>query len=175
MIDGEETSYFEWLGAGLFEVHELAGAMHRTDAPAAAVSAVRFGFGRSHLFVRIDWTQPLLELLNRSCEVRLNFMAPEGLQFVVAMVDGRPEGRYQDQAKTPAGWSDRGPGGASVAAGAVLELSLPLADLALAPRQAAAFVVEVYQAGVQLERHPANRPIAATVPDAAFEAQQWRA
>ena len=30
-IDGEETSYFEWLGAGAFEVQDVAGAMHRAE------------------------------------------------------------------------------------------------------------------------------------------------
>jgi alpha-amylase/alpha-mannosidase (GH57 family) len=174
VLDGEVTSYFEWLGAGLFEVQEVAGAMHRTDASPAAVSAIRFGFDRSHLFVRIDGARPLHDLLNRG-EVRLTFVAPEGVQFVAAMNDGRPVGRYRDQAKTPSGWRDRGAGGASVAAGDVLELSLPLADLSLSPGQAVAFVVEVHLAGVELERYPASRPIAATVPDRTFEARQWRA
>ena len=32
-LDGEETSYFEWLGAGTLEVRETAGAMHQTDRP----------------------------------------------------------------------------------------------------------------------------------------------
>ncbi len=155
VLDGEVTSYFEWLGAGLFEVQEVAGAMHRTDASPAAVSAIRFGFGRGHLFVRIDGAQPLHDLLNRG-EVRLTFVAPEGVQFVAAMNDGRPVGRYREQAKTPSGWRDRGAGGASVAAGDVLELSLPLADLSLSPGQAVAFVVEVHLAGVELERHPAQ-------------------
>ncbi len=46
-IDGEVTSYFEWLGAGLFEVKETAGAMHRSDRAPSLVTGVRFGFGPS--------------------------------------------------------------------------------------------------------------------------------
>ena len=30
-LDGEETSYFEWLGAGAIEIRDVSGAMHRTD------------------------------------------------------------------------------------------------------------------------------------------------
>jgi alpha-amylase/alpha-mannosidase (GH57 family) len=175
VLDGEVTSYFEWLGAGLFEVRELAGAMHRSDASTAAIAAIRFGFGRRHLFVRIDGNQPVRDLLSRGCEVRLTFAAPDGVQFAVTMNNGRAEGRYRVQANTPPGWTDRGPGGAAVAAGTVLELSLPLTDLSLAPGQAAAFVVEVDQAGAELERYPGSRPIAVTVPDQTFEARQWRA
>jgi predicted glycosyl hydrolase (DUF1957 family) len=175
VLDGEVTSYFEWLGAGLFEVHDVEGAMHRTDASPAAVSAIRFGFGRGHLFVRIDGPQPLRDLLSRGDEVRLTFVAPDGVQFIVTMTDERPEGRYRDYAKNSSSWTDRGPGGGVVAAGEVLELALPIADLSLSPGQAAAFVVEVIRAEAELERHPGSRPIAVTVPDRAFEARQWRA
>ncbi len=35
-IDGEETSYFEWLGAGVYEVPNTAGAMHQVDRAASA-------------------------------------------------------------------------------------------------------------------------------------------
>jgi len=44
-IDGEETSYFEWLGAGAFEVREVAGAMHRAERNPAALRLIQFGFG----------------------------------------------------------------------------------------------------------------------------------
>src|SRR3954467_4861924 len=43
-IDGEETSYFEWLGAGFLETREVAGAMHQIAKPADAVALVHFGF-----------------------------------------------------------------------------------------------------------------------------------
>src|SRR5262249_9499725 len=42
-LDGEETSYFEWLGAGSFVVRETAGAMHRSEGPQGHIRAVRFG------------------------------------------------------------------------------------------------------------------------------------
>src|SRR4029450_958433 len=35
VLDGEETSYFEWLGAGQFEVRDVAGAMHQTTRSAS--------------------------------------------------------------------------------------------------------------------------------------------
>ncbi len=43
-LDGEETSYFEWLGAGTLEVRDVAGAMHQAERPASSVSRVHFGF-----------------------------------------------------------------------------------------------------------------------------------
>ena len=54
-LDGEETSYFEWLGAGTLEVREVAGAMHQTDRrPAVDRRLVQFGFDHERLFVRVD-------------------------------------------------------------------------------------------------------------------------
>ena len=39
VLDGEETTYFEWLGAGLLEVRDTAGAMHQSDRRAAGPEA----------------------------------------------------------------------------------------------------------------------------------------
>ena len=39
VLDGEETSYFEWLGAGLLEVRDTAGAMHQSDRRPPVLSA----------------------------------------------------------------------------------------------------------------------------------------
>ncbi len=62
-LDGEETSYFEWLGAGLLEVHEVAGAMHQVERRPAVVRRIQFGFGGDRLFVRIDVAGRALDLL----------------------------------------------------------------------------------------------------------------
>ena len=34
-LDGEETSYFEWLGAGALEVRDRGGAMHQIHSARA--------------------------------------------------------------------------------------------------------------------------------------------
>ena len=62
-----------------------------------------------------------------------------------------------------------------MAAGAILELSLPTRELKVGAGGSLAFFVAVYDGGVELERHPQHRPIEVTVPDALFEARNWRA
>jgi alpha-amylase/alpha-mannosidase (GH57 family) len=42
-LDGRDTSYYEWLGAGWFETRPTAGAMHQTSAR-PALAGLRFGF-----------------------------------------------------------------------------------------------------------------------------------
>jgi len=51
-IDGEVTSYFEWLGAGLYQVDERSGSMHGKKF---LVNEVLFGSDGKRLFVRVDF------------------------------------------------------------------------------------------------------------------------
>jgi len=175
-LDGEETSYFEWLGAGSFEVPRTAGAMHRMSGR-VGVTTVRFGFDERHLFVRVDAERPLVDLLAEGREFSFKFLTPAGLRYSVHQSMGRLTGgwwtRHQDG--TSIRWTDRGPRAAATAAGVVLEVSLPLTDLGLAAGAAVEFVVAVYDGQVEVERHPEHRPITLTVPGPAFAAQHWNA
>ncbi|MCU1238704.1 MAG: glycoside hydrolase, family 57 [Candidatus Solibacter sp.] len=51
-IDGEVTSYFEWLGAGLYQVDERSGSMHGKKF---LVKEVLFGSDGTRLYVRVDF------------------------------------------------------------------------------------------------------------------------
>jgi len=174
-MDGEETSYFEWLDAGAFEIADIGGAMHQGGS-AAVLTMVRFGFDHERLYVRIDGRRPMIDLLAERHELSIKFLQPERVRFSVSERHGRLTGSFWDRRAEAPEWIERGPGGASVAAGAVLEVALPLADLGVAPGGAVAFIVAVYDArDVELEHHPADRPIEAEAPDAQFEARNWTA
>jgi len=180
-LDGEETSYFEWLGAGLLEVRDSGGAMHRTDRHPSIVTHVRFGFDRDRLFVRVDAVERMVDVLATGREVSLKFARPSGLRFSVRQLLGRLAGSFwvRQPAETPAAgvdWIERGLGRAAVAAGAVLEIAIPLADLGLGDGEPLVFFVAVYDAnGTELERHTEHRPVELTTPDAMFEGRYWRA
>ena len=62
-IDGEVTSYFEWVGAGSFEATRSAGAMHQVGESSSRIVSVEFGFDLEHLFIRVDGGRPMRELL----------------------------------------------------------------------------------------------------------------
>ena len=174
-LDGEETSYFEWRGAGVLEVREVAGAMHQTDRQPAVVSLVHFGFDREHLYVRVDVAARAIDLLAGGRELSLKFITPAGVRFSVRQALGRLTGTFWDRQSPEPHWVERGPGGAAVAAGTILELAIPMADLGLAAGQPVEFFVALCDnLGAEVERHPAHRPIELTVPDGLFEARQWR-
>jgi len=182
-LDGEETSYFEWLGAGSVEVGHDAGAagtMHRVAEHSALVTLVQFGFDVERLLVRVDAVQKAVDLLADGREVSLKFLTPPGVRFSIRQQFGRLVGTFWDRHEAkpsrPAFWVERGPGDATLAAGSVLEIGLPLADLGVAAGDVVSFFVALYAAGgVETERHPANQPIDLQAPTADFEARHWRA
>ena len=154
-IDGEETSYFEWLGAGVLEVRDTAGAMHQIDAPRALTRTILFGFDRESFFVRVDLTRPARALLDEGYEIALKFLQPEGLAVSATATAS---------------------GGVRLAAREVLEVGVPLAAMGTTAGAGVSFFVAVTDpAGQEIERHPANRPIDTVVPDARFEAIHWTA
>src|SRR5581483_8152423 len=61
-IDGQVTSYFEWIGAGLYRVDERSGSMHGKKF---LVEEVRYGSDRSYFYIRVDFhssnDEPLAE------------------------------------------------------------------------------------------------------------------
>lgn len=50
-VDGRETNYFEWLGAGFYAAERQSSAMH---GRVFAFGDFLYGFGRQSLFLRID-------------------------------------------------------------------------------------------------------------------------
>ncbi|HEX7138523.1 MAG TPA: glycoside hydrolase family 57 protein [Vicinamibacterales bacterium] len=175
-IDGEETSYFEWLGAGVYEVQDVAGAMHQTSRAAVRLASVRFGFDRQRLFVRVDGRQPMAELLRDGYEVALKFLDPAGRRFSVRSVAGDVSGVHWERVGAPPRWRPIGPGNSAVGCGRILELGIPLVDLSSGAQPTVSFFVAVYDRdSVEQERHPAHRPVEITLADDAFEARHWRA
>ncbi|HTS61454.1 MAG TPA: glycoside hydrolase family 57 protein [Candidatus Acidoferrales bacterium] len=52
VIDGEVTSYFEWLGAGVYRLDDRSGAMHGSRS---TVREVHYGSDGKSLFLRVDF------------------------------------------------------------------------------------------------------------------------
>ncbi len=84
VVDGRDTSYFEWLGAGLYSPERRGGAMHgRTFY----LHELRYGFEEDRFCVRVD---PFLDLLGEleDSEFRITIGAAEEINIVVKLVRG---------------------------------------------------------------------------------------
>jgi alpha-amylase/alpha-mannosidase (GH57 family) len=83
-VDGRDTSYFEWLGAGLYSPERRGGAMHgRTFY----LHELRYGFEQDRFCVRVD---PFLDLLGEleDSEFRITIGGAEEINIVVKLVRG---------------------------------------------------------------------------------------
>jgi alpha-amylase/alpha-mannosidase (GH57 family) len=83
-VDGRDSSYFEWLGAGLYSPERRGGAMHgRTFY----LHELRYGFEEDRLCVRVD---PFLDLLGEleDSEFRITIGGAEEINIVVRLVRG---------------------------------------------------------------------------------------
>ncbi|MGC2389122.1 MAG: glycoside hydrolase family 57 protein [Candidatus Acidiferrum sp.] len=83
-VDGRDTSYFEWLGAGLYSPERRGGAMHgRTFY----LHELRYGFEEERFCVRVD---PFLDLLGEleDSEFRITIGGAEEIAIVVKLERG---------------------------------------------------------------------------------------
>jgi hypothetical protein len=67
-VDGKETSYFEWLGAGSYKPEDRSGSMHGGTHD---VEALYYGWNEQALYLRVDLNNSFTSV-NRKFEIRLN-------------------------------------------------------------------------------------------------------
>jgi len=83
-IDGRDTSYFEWLGAGLYSPERRGGSMH---GRVFFLHELRYGFEENRFCVRIDpFAEALAEM--EDPEFRISIGAAEEITIVVKLQRG---------------------------------------------------------------------------------------
>ena len=145
-IDGEVTSYFEWMGAGIYRVDERSGSMHGKKF---LIREVYFGSDGKNLYVRVDFQPGFAQELG-GVEARLTAMPLRStdtstieFQFAhgsaatgkIHLADGRTEGVRCVLAR-------------------VLEIAVPLASLKVAEGQGVRFQLSVWEGGLPLDAIP---------------------
>lgn len=154
-LDGEVSSYFEWLGAGSFEAEATAGAMHQVAERDPSVTRIAFGVDESAAYVRVDASCAATELNERGISVNVTFLSPVGYR-VVADAEA-PHGAVL-MARTASGvWEVRACSGLRAVAGTVLEIQIP--KQAFGGANTVSFVVALTRGESELEHHPRHRPI----------------
>jgi hypothetical protein len=161
VLDGRETDFFEWQGAGLYRPGQHRGSMH---GGAQAFHVLHYGFDLESFHLRLD----PVESSGRSAEVatalRLTVIAPgreEAVELPLAP-DGRPRpGRSRGREAGRAAFAE------------VLEASVPFADLGLGRGTAVALTLHVLRGDVEVERLPRYGSLSLTVPGPEFEAIHW--
>jgi alpha-amylase/alpha-mannosidase (GH57 family) len=175
VLDGRPSSYFEWLPAGIVETNAPpSGAMTGSERQDPAVRRLLFGFDLENLYLRLDLRGPAGQKLAEGTRCSVNFTTPADRRLVLFGTARGPVAELHH--RTPTGtWAISAEATPSVAAAEVLEAALPFADLGLRPNNPFAFFVSIQNGGLELERHPAHRPVESFVPEPAFEKLNWKA
>jgi alpha-amylase/alpha-mannosidase (GH57 family) len=176
VVDGQSTSYFEWLGAGEVEARDTAGAMHQAERRPGVLTRAWFGFDEAQwLYVRVDAHTDVWTLLNEGYMLTVTFLEPRGLRVTIRRRGDRIAAALTTRPSDHDPWTEATFEGRA-AAGTVLECAIPPKHLGAAGTHRLAFVVTLCDAaGIELERHPSTRPIETAIPDAEFEARHWTA
>ena len=142
-IGDREASRLEWLHAGTYLPGSEQGAMHRAERLA---KKLWFGCDKTHLYLRLDLTQPE--------------KTPPFALLLILTPSGSPE---STQARTsilskpgPAAFTVAGKPGrhTTLIYGQAIEWKLTLADLGLPPGAAFAFQLALLTDGIERERYP---------------------
>jgi hypothetical protein len=138
IIDGEVTSFFEWLGAGVYRVDARSGAMHgRTGL----VRELHYGHDASSLYVRLDFETAALEALSET--------------EICITLDAKPERTSSVRLRLePGGSVSTDVAGVTAAFRNTLEVRMPLAAMSMEPGHMIRFQVSLWQDGLPIDSLP---------------------
>jgi alpha-amylase/alpha-mannosidase (GH57 family) len=139
-IDGEVTSYFEWLGAGVYRVDERSGSMHGKKF---VIQEVQFGSDGASFYVRMDFHSGYLRELS-GMEARLTLESLNGAPATHVTVDLTEGAHLRSKLDPPA----------EAVLGRVLEVRIPLAAAKVAPGAGLRFQFSLWQGGLPIDAVP---------------------
>jgi alpha-amylase/alpha-mannosidase (GH57 family) len=148
-VDGRETSYFEWMGAGLYLPQDRESSMHgRTRA----LQQIRYGFSEDQFFVRLDVFDEVFAGL-RDAEFRVTLRGDEELRVLIRFEQGKLTG-YIVEAKD---FCLLGPDEmVKVACDRILEISVARKLLRLRGRNSFSLVIALWEGGLPVDLLPAE-------------------
>ncbi len=160
-VDGRESSYFEWLGAGLHSAKRRGGTMHGRAAP---LHELHYGFDERFLYIRVDLLSGALASLG-DFEFHVTVRAEDELRIVAAMQHGKLV-RYhleRDEACVPP------PDERFLAAfHQILEVAIGRELVRLGPRRSLSIGVALWQGGLPLDVLPGEGWLTVALGSEAF-------
>ena len=141
MIDGEVSSFFEWIGAGIYRVDDRSGSMHGKKF---LVSEVQFGTDGGSLYLRVDFHPAHIQELN-GMEARVNTQPFDGWKNCRVAIGFSNGAARVAESDIP---------GVECAFNRVLEVRIPLALLGVAPGAGVRFQFSLWQDGLPMDALP---------------------
>jgi alpha-amylase/alpha-mannosidase (GH57 family) len=162
-VDGRETSFFEWQGAGLYRPGQHRGSMY---GAAQAFHVLRFGFDLDAFYLRLDPVESAARTAEVATALRVTVLSAE----VQTSLDHPlvPDGVVRPGVR-------RGEAIGRCAFAQVLEIAIPFQALGLVPHAKVALTLHVLRGDVEVERLPRYGFVTFAVPGSDFEGTNWSA
>jgi hypothetical protein len=146
-VDGRESTYFEWMGAGLYSADRRSTAMH---GRLMLLHEIRYGFDEKRFHLRVDvFSEALKEL--RDAEFRITIRAEQELRVVVRFEGGRVTGYLVESRDLCLLGPDEV---VKVAFDRVLEVSVAKEMFLLANRKSISLGVALWEGGLPMDLLP---------------------
>ena len=130
VIDGEVSSYFDWMGAAMLSSDRRGGSMH---GKTFVLESIYAGIDGKNLFVRLDFAARLpreVSTLTLHLGLRDGELEVANLRLDAALAEGELGGwKLRREGRNGPIASDSQPRGAAVALRKILEMKLPMALL----------------------------------------------
>ena len=149
LVDGRESTYFEWLGAGLYSPERQDSSMH---GRVHWLHQFRYGFSRERFYIRVDFADGKQGAL-QDAEFRITLRGDEELRIHLHM----REGKLYDQHIETIDSCLIGPQEMVLAAcDRILEVSVARKLLRLGKRTSFSLVIALWEGGLPVDLLPAE-------------------
>ena len=169
-IDGEVTSYFEWLGAAIIDLKKTGGTMHKADY---ILSHIYCGANRNFIFMRIDFN-PKLECDGLEGMDFMVFAKKSGeANFESVFIINTKENYQKDLIiKNKNNYCKYG---MEAKLNDIIEIKIPIEILDIENGNPVDFYVSVSRNGGELERWPSKGCFTFLMPPDDLESKIWNA
>lgn len=164
-INGKIADYFEWIGAGLYDLTRQGSAMHSSDR---MLQSFYFGYNQTAFFIRLDGVQELNRLL-RDRDI-LNLHLTYEREYRLPLMASASEGFLQirennvwNPTSTCCRWK----------IGRICEVQIPLAILGLLPGAKLFASVSLQRDNEEIGRWPTDAQLLLAYEGAEIELNYW--
>ncbi len=167
ILDGRESSFYEWQGAGCFDVMKVTSTRYTEDP---YFSKIFFGFDLDHLYLRLDPHRP--ELVTEDLKIEIHFEKPSPCRISFPYhLEKSPAQKYV--LAKPGDWEELTLEKNTIHKEKVYELAALFSELGFAPGAEVWFQVHVLLGEQLLAWYPRDGLISFKVPDKDFESRMW--
>jgi len=169
-VDGRNTHFYEWQGAGFFAARPDRGSMYRAEG---FVSGFFYGFDLENLYLRLD---PILRKPNhlQALHFHIHFLSPRESQIIFPVRFNEEDEQSYTLLEPTGGGGQSSTRFTSICSDQIIELSIPFAALHLVAKQKVAFCLKVQKDDLEIERYPRSGYLSLIVPDQEFQCSMWQ-